>query len=52
MNTMNTATPETDNLRAFLEATEGKVLTRAQHEIFHGLYLLARMEQRARTLAN
>lgn len=49
---MNTPTPATDTLRAFLEATEGKVLTTRQHELFEHLYLRARTEQRARTLAN
>ena len=48
---MNT-TPATEALREFLEAAEGKVLTRDEHEVFEALYVAARTEQRAITLAN
>lgn len=45
---MNTyiSTPAMDDLRAFLDAAEGKVLTEEQHEMFRGFYILARLEQR------
>ena len=50
---MNTnPTPATDALRAFLEAAEGKTLTTKQHELFEDLYIAARTEQRAATLAS
>ena len=53
MNTPTPAhTPAMDALRAFLDASGGKVLGRRQHELFESLYIAARTEQRAITLAN
>lgn len=53
MNTTTPAhTPAMNALRWFLDATEGKTLTRAQHQMFENLYNDARTEQRALTLAN
>ena len=44
-------TPATDSLRWFLDAAEGKILTRSENEMLDLLIERARTEQRLATLS-
>ena len=50
--TVKSATPATDALRFFLEATESENLTARQQGMFENLYNNARIEQNANTPIN